>query len=80
MVRRRTGATPAVCDRWPGCGGGGGYRDGRDSDGFDGDDGDGDGQPVVVGDGRGDGGVEAPICPVLSIGGFSEVEPSQAKT
>ena len=75
MVRRRTGAAPAVCDRWPGRGGV--CRD--DNDGFDGD-GEGGDQPVVVGDGGGDGGVKALVCPVLRVGGFSEVEPSQAKT
>ena len=45
-----------------------------------GESGDGKDQPVVVGDGGGDGGVEAPISPILRIGGLSEVEPGQSKT
>ena len=83
MVRRRTGAAPRVCYRRPGGEGGGG---GNKSDGFDGDgDGygkgdEGDAEPVVVGDGGGDSCVKAPICPILSIGGFSKVQPSQTET
>ena len=43
---------------------------------FDGEGGD---QPVVVGDGRGDGRVEALVGPVLRVGGLPEVEPSQTE-
>ena len=36
-------------------------------------------KPVVVGDGGGDGGVEAPVSSVLGKRGLAEVEPGQAE-